>query len=156
MLLPLLPPSQERGLKLLTPCLLHSITPVQEVSVWFPVVGCVGFARRNIFASKRNKAKPDPFRMHFARSREKKIFLFASNFSLPTKAKLKQRFFALFRFEAKRNKRFFASFHLTRYRLETQKDDLKIVLRFFTDCPGISLFSLGSFRFFFVLSTLQM
>jgi hypothetical protein len=33
-------------------------------------VGCVGFA------SKRNEAKRDPFRMRFARSREKKLFFF--------------------------------------------------------------------------------
>ncbi len=52
------------------------------------------FRFKNFFASKRNEAKRDPFRMRFARSRGKKLFffrfislLFASNFSLPTKAK---------------------------------------------------------------------
>ncbi len=52
------------------------------------------FRFKNFFASKRNEAKRDPFRMRFARSREKKLLffrfislLFASNFSLPTKAK---------------------------------------------------------------------
>jgi hypothetical protein len=57
--------------------------------------------RKKIFASKRNETKRDPFRMRFARSSEKIFFfllLFASNFSLPTKAKLRQHIFALFRF----------------------------------------------------------
>ncbi len=81
--------------------------------------------------------------MRFARSREKNKFffrffslLFASNFSLPTKAKLIVLFFALFRlqkyfvslpifsfrFKAKRNKLFFASYHHTRYRHKKVKD----------------------------------
>ncbi len=69
--------------------------------------------------------------------KQKKIsLLFASNFSLPTKAKLIVRIFALFRlqklfvslpifsfrFKAKRNKRFFASFHHTRCRHKKVKD----------------------------------
>jgi hypothetical protein len=36
------------------------------------------FRKKNFFASKRNKAKRDPFRMRFARSREKNKFFFAS------------------------------------------------------------------------------
>jgi hypothetical protein len=90
------------------------------------------FRKKKFFASKRNEAKRDPFRMRFARSREKKTFFrffslhFASNFSFPTKAKLIERIFAMFclnnffvslpifsfRFNAKRNKRFFALFSL--------------------------------------------
>ncbi len=102
-------------------------------------VGCAGFAKKNFFASKRNEVKRDPFRMRFARPREKNNFfslLFASNFALPTKAKLIVLFFALFRlqkyfvslpifsfrFKAKLNKRFFASFHHTRYRHKKVKD----------------------------------
>jgi hypothetical protein len=64
------------------------------------------------------------------------LLLFASNFSLSTKAKLIVRIFALFclqkffvslpifsfRFKAKWNKRFFASFHHTRYRHKKVKD----------------------------------
>ncbi len=59
--------------------------------------------------------------MRFARSRKKLFFsvLFASNFSLPTNAKLIERIFALFR---SHNKRFFSSFHFTGYRLEKLKD----------------------------------
>ncbi len=61
-----------------------------------------------------------------------------------------------FRFASKRNEIniFFASFHFTRYRLDKLKDRPYIYLRFFTDCPRISLypFSLRSFRFFFVFS----
>jgi hypothetical protein len=100
------------------------------------------FRKKLFFASEPNEAKRDPFRMRFARSREKKQFfcffslLFASNFSLPTKAKLTVRIFALFRlqnffvslpifsfrFKAKRNKRFSASFHHTRYRHKKVKE----------------------------------
>jgi hypothetical protein len=60
------------------------------------------FRKKIFFASKRNEAKRDPFRMRFARSREIYFFfslLFASNFSLPIKAKLIERIFALFRFQ---------------------------------------------------------
>ncbi len=63
------------------------------------------FRQKIFFASKQNEAKRDPFRMRSARSREKKHFFrffslhFASNFSLPTKAKLIERIFALLRFQ---------------------------------------------------------
>ncbi len=114
-------------------------------------IGCAGFAIRSFFASKRNEAKPDPFCMRFASSRDFFSLHLASNFSLLTKLKFRQRFslcfassnlsfcFQFFRwnkiniffrfvslpiiffslpissyhFKAKRNKRFFASFHFT-------------------------------------------
>jgi hypothetical protein len=55
------------------------------------------FRQKKLFALKRNEAKRDPFRMRFARLREKKNFslFFAANFSLPIKAKLIWRIFSL-------------------------------------------------------------
>ncbi len=38
-----------------------------------PPLGCAGFRKKKIFASKRNEAKRDPFRTRSARSCEKKI-----------------------------------------------------------------------------------
>ncbi len=94
--------------------------------------------------------------MRFARSREKIFFSlhFASNFSLPTKAKSIHRFFALFRFEAKRTKHFFDLFTSLGIDLKNWKTGLNIFLRFFTDCHRISLypFWFWSIRFFFVFS----
>ncbi len=90
-----------------------------------PAVRVRRFRKKKFFASKRNEAKRDPFR---TLTWKKFIFLllFASNFSLPTKAKLIERIFALFRFQnlfvslpifsflfkVKRNKCFFALFSL--------------------------------------------
>ncbi len=98
---------------------------------------------------------------HAFRTLPQFFFFFAAfsyKFLLPTKAKLIQRIslcFASkifsFRFEAIRNKHFFASFSFTRYSIEKLKTNLNIFLRFFTDGPRISLypFSLWSFCFFF-------
>ncbi len=94
------------------------------------------FRKKKFFASKRMEAKRDSFRTLMWKKQIFFSLLFASNFSLPTKAKLIVLFFALFRlqkffvslpiflfrFKAKRNKRFFASFHNTRYRHKKVKD----------------------------------
>ncbi len=94
------------------------------------------FRQKKFFASKRNEAKRDPFRTLTWKKLNFFSLLFASNFSLPTKVKLIVLFFALFRlqkffvslpifsfrFKAKRNKRFFTSFHHTRYRHKKVKD----------------------------------
>ncbi len=99
-----------------TPYRLVEFTPLPRVRQF----------RQKIF---RFKVKRDPFRMRFAHSC---IFFFAAfsyEFLLPTKAKLIQRIslcFASkifsFRFEAIRNKHFFASFRFTRYSIEKLKD----------------------------------
>ncbi len=69
-------------------------------------LGCAGFAKK-IFTSKRNEAKQSETRS-VSNGHAKKCFmlLFASNFSLLTKAKLKQRFITLLRFQ-----KFVVSFH---------------------------------------------
>ncbi len=65
------------------------------MAVWWltgSCLGCAGFAKKKIFASKWNEEKWDPFRMLT------QFFfplLFASNFSLPIKAKLIERIFLL-------------------------------------------------------------
>ncbi len=94
------------------------------------------FCKKNFFASKRNEAKRNPFRMHFARSREKNFFsslLFASNFSLPTKAKLIVLFplcfayknisfrFRSFCFASKRNEINVFSLHITILGIDIKK-----------------------------------
>jgi hypothetical protein len=93
------------------------------------------FRKKKFFASKRNEAKQDPFRMRFARSREKKKtkFFFASfcfKFFAPDQSEINSAFFRfvsltkIFRFASKRNEInvFFASFHHTRYRHKKVKD----------------------------------
>ncbi len=56
------------------------------------------FRQKNVFALKRNEAERDPFRT-LPRKINFFSLLFASNFLFLTKAKLKERIFALFRFQ---------------------------------------------------------
>jgi hypothetical protein len=77
-------------------------------------LGCAGFAKKKF--SLQSETERNEIR--FARSREKRIFFrffslhFASNFSLPTKAKLIERIFALFRFQT-----FFVSLPIFSYEI---------------------------------------
>ncbi len=127
-------------------------------------LGWSSFAKKNF--SLRSETKQNEIRFAcFSFAHAKNIYFFrfillffASNFSLPTKAKsiyvfslcftsknfvFRWWFFA-FRFEAKRNQHFLASFHFTRYRLEIWKTDLNI---FFVSLQIVPEFHFFLFRF---------
>jgi hypothetical protein len=75
--------------------------------------------------------------MGFARSREKKNFrffslLFASNFSLPTKAKLIEHIFALFRFQI-------FLFRYRSFRFASKRNEINIFLLFSLNFIFVSL-----------------
>jgi hypothetical protein len=73
--------------------------------------------RFKFFASDHTKNKRVYFRFVLQKFfTSLPIFLFVS-----LQSETKETYFALFRFEAKRNKHFFASFHNTRYRIEKLK-----------------------------------
>ena len=57
--------------------LIHAVKPV----LCTLAIRVRRFCFKNFFASKRNEAKRDPFRMRFARSREKKLFFFSLHFA---------------------------------------------------------------------------
>ncbi len=153
--------------------------PVSGRTLWG---GCFLLARVRRFRKKKfslqSETKRNEIRFACVSHADVKFFfslLFASNFLLPIKAKLIERIFALFRFQklyvlllgnvfllcfaSKRNKInvFSLLFTILGNNMKKSKTSLNIFLRFFTNCPRISLypFLLWCFRFFFVLFSLH-
>jgi hypothetical protein len=88
-----------------------------------------GFAKKKFFASKRNEAKRDPFRMRFARSREKNFFFasFRFEYVASDQSEINRAYiFALFRFQkfcfSLLFRFVFASFHF-RFALDAKTSD---------------------------------